>query len=51
MRVQITLTGDLAEQFVEEKREIEAELGHEVSRPVALSLMINTPDSVASTSI
>ncbi|MCJ0620116.1 hypothetical protein JZX76_11520 [Haloarcula hispanica] len=40
-RVQMTLTGELAERFEDQKAEIEEELGHEISRPIALSLMMN----------
>lgn len=43
MRVQITLTGDRAEQFERKKEGIEERLGHEVSNPVALGILMN-PD-------
>jgi hypothetical protein len=44
----MTLTGELADRFEEEKERIEQELGHKISRPMALSLMMNgkEPDEI-----
>lgn len=41
-RVQITLTGEKAENFLERKKRLEETLGYEMSRPQALMLLMNS---------
>lgn len=44
-RVQITLTGEQADEFLKQKRALEEDLGRELSRPVAFSLMLHSDES------
>lgn len=40
MEIRITLTGEKAENFLEDKEELEEELGTQLSRPQALEILV-----------